>query len=171
MAGWSGLIGGLVPATPYSGARVVFVHWLSLGRTLDTPMVTGARSFAKDLPIVEATRTVAGGDVKGMAGLDHGPAEQEPDDPATSARNARIGMRLFLGYLLVYLSYVVLVAFRPDWMRLTPWRGVNLAVAYGLTLIIAAFLLSLVYGWMCRRPVAPLTDDSPATTTGGRHEV
>jgi uncharacterized membrane protein (DUF485 family) len=88
-----------------------------------------------------------------MAGLDHRPAEQEPDDPVTSARNARIGMRLFLGYLLVYLSYVVLIAFRPDWMRRMPWPGINLAIAYGLALIISAFLLSLVYGWMCRRPV------------------
>lgn len=90
-----------------------------------------------------------------MVGMDHGPSESEPDDPATSARNARWGMWLFVGYLAVYVGYVLLVTFRPDWMRKMPLAGINLAIAYGLFLIVSAFLLALLYAWLCRRPVNP----------------
>ena len=37
-------------------------------------------------------------------------------------------------------------------MMRTPFGGVNLAVLYGLALIVSAFLLALVYEWLCRAP-------------------
>ncbi len=89
-----------------------------------------------------------------MAGLDHHAAEKEPDDPRTSARNARIGLTLFTAYLAIYLGYVLLIAFRGEAMRWLPWQGINLAVLYGLALIVAAFVLAVVYSWLCRNPVA-----------------
>jgi uncharacterized membrane protein (DUF485 family) len=90
-----------------------------------------------------------------MAGLDHHSVdEQEPDDPQTARRNAHYGMMLFVIYLAVYSGFVLLNAFRPDLMERTPLAGVNLAVIYGLGLIIGAFVLSLIYGWLCRAPVA-----------------
>lgn len=65
-------------------------------------------------------------------------------------RSARIGMVLFGVYLLLYGGFVLINAFSPSTMELTPISGVNLAIIYGFVLIIAAFLLALLYGWICR---------------------
>ncbi len=95
-----------------------------------------------------------------MAELHHGqPAEHEPDDPATSNRNARYGLVLFAVYLVLYGGFVFINAFAPKHMDRIVWRGLNLAVLYGFALIAAALLISLVYGWLCRRPIGSSTDE------------
>ena len=89
-----------------------------------------------------------------MAGLDHGPAKGATfDSLATSTRNARVGMVLFILYLLVYGAFVAINAFWPDVMSDVQVGGVNLAVSYGLGLIMLAFILALIYAWICRSPV------------------
>ena len=65
------------------------------------------------------------------------------------SRNARIGLILFAVYLAMYGGFVFLSAFQPNVMDYT-MGGVNLAILYGFGLIIAAFLLALLYGWICR---------------------
>ncbi|MFV0443485.1 MAG: DUF485 domain-containing protein [Planctomycetaceae bacterium] len=64
-------------------------------------------------------------------------------------RNARIGLVLFAVYLLLYGGFVGLNAFSPETMESTPIAGVNLAVLYGFALIVVAFVLSLLYGFLC----------------------
>jgi uncharacterized membrane protein (DUF485 family) len=90
-----------------------------------------------------------------MAGLDHRAAPPTDDDhgPA-AARRARLGLILFAFYLVLYGGFVLLNAFAPAWMEQTPLFGVNLAVLYGLALIVSAFVLALVYDWLCRDPKA-----------------
>ncbi len=63
-------------------------------------------------------------------------------------RNARIGFVLFLVYLMLYGGFVFLNAFAAESMEATPLAGVNLAILYGFGLIVAAFVLALVYGWL-----------------------
>jgi uncharacterized membrane protein (DUF485 family) len=65
-------------------------------------------------------------------------------------RNARFGLRLFFVYLVLYVGFVLLAAFSPATMERTPFAGVNLAVWYGFGLIVAAIVLALLYGWLCR---------------------
>jgi uncharacterized membrane protein (DUF485 family) len=65
-------------------------------------------------------------------------------------RNARIGLWLCGLYVVLYGGFVLINAFAPDTMEKTPWLGVNIAIWYGFGLIIAAILLSLVYGFACR---------------------
>ncbi len=67
-------------------------------------------------------------------------------------RNARIGLVLFGVYLVLYGGFVLLNAFSPDTMELTPVAGINLAILYGFALIVAALILALVYGWLCTVP-------------------
>ncbi len=64
-------------------------------------------------------------------------------------RNARIGRVLFTIYLLLYGGFVLLNAFSPETMEITPVAGINLAILYGFGLIVAAFVLALLYGWLC----------------------
>lgn len=77
-------------------------------------------------------------------------------------RNARIGLWLFALYVLLYGGFVLLNAFVPDVMQRIPALGVNLAIWYGFGLILAAIVLALLYGVLCRssRPTTP-REESP----------
>jgi uncharacterized membrane protein (DUF485 family) len=68
--------------------------------------------------------------------------------------NARLGLRLFAAYCLFYAGFVLISAFRADWMDYEIIAGMNLAIVYGFALIIVAILLSFVYGCFCRLPLA-----------------
>ena len=67
-----------------------------------------------------------------------------------ASRNARIGLILFAVYLLFYGGFVGLNAFSPETMESTPVAGVNLAILYGFALIVVAFVLALLYGFLCK---------------------
>jgi uncharacterized membrane protein (DUF485 family) len=87
-----------------------------------------------------------------MVGLDHGADRPNKDDhPETTARNSKNGLILFAVYLVIYGAYVLVNAFAPALMERT-LAGVTLAIMSGFGLIIAAFVLALVYGWLCRLP-------------------
>ena len=81
----------------------------------------------------------------------HDHSHVEFEDAAEVARNARLGHWLFVAYLALYVGYMWMVSFRPDLMRMVPAGGLNTAIWYGFGLIIAAILLSFVYGWLCRK--------------------
>jgi uncharacterized membrane protein (DUF485 family) len=68
----------------------------------------------------------------------------------TPSQHSRIGLTLFAVYLLFYAGFVLLAAFAPAVMERRPVAGVNVAVWYGLALIVVAFALALVYGWVRR---------------------
>ena len=77
--------------------------------------------------------------------------DPHPDhDPALVGRNARNGLALFAVYVLLYLGFVLLNAFSPERMQKPFLAGVNLAIVYGMGLIIAALVLALVYMALCR---------------------
>lgn len=69
--------------------------------------------------------------------------------------NMRLGMTLFVIYLALYLGFVLINAFATERMEVTTLWGLNLALVYGFGLILAAFLLALIYGWFCRPDVDP----------------
>ena len=70
-------------------------------------------------------------------------------------RTTRIGFRLFALYLLFYAGFVFLNTFAPSTMEATPFAGINLAIWYGFGLIVAAFVLAMIYGFACRTPGEP----------------
>lgn len=72
--------------------------------------------------------------------------------------NRRLGLILFTVYLFLYGGFVLLNSFAPQAMEQTPLAGINLAISYGLGLIIAAFILAMIYGLGCRPE-----DDSDST--------
>jgi uncharacterized membrane protein (DUF485 family) len=53
-------------------------------------------------------------------------------------------------YLLLYLGFVLISAFAPEVMERIVAVGLNLAVVYGFALIAVAFVMSLIYGLLCR---------------------
>lgn len=65
-------------------------------------------------------------------------------------RNSRIGLVLFTIYLVLYGTFVGLNTFSPQSMETTPWAGINLAILFGFGLIVAALLLAVIYGLLCK---------------------
>ena len=74
-------------------------------------------------------------------------------------RNARTGLVFFGFYLILYCGFVLVNAFAPEMMETTPlsgsFTGINLAILSGIGLIVAALVLSLLYGFLCREPRQP----------------
>ena len=68
-------------------------------------------------------------------------------------RRARYGLILFIIYVLFYATFVYLSAFRLETMK-REIAGVTLAVLYGFGLIVAAFVLALLYMVLCRNHAA-----------------
>lgn len=86
-----------------------------------------------------------------MADLGHGAAAPpEKENVQASAQRSLLGLWLFAFYLLLYGGFVLLNAFAPADMDQTPFAGVNIAVLYGLGLILVAFVMALIYDWLCR---------------------
>lgn len=87
----------------------------------------------------------------------HGPnlgSENEPpENPFVQARNARLGLRLFTFYGLIYALYVIIGAFLPSLMK-ARLAGVNVAVVWGFLLIILAFVMAIIYGRLCDKPLS-----------------
>ena len=57
-----------------------------------------------------------------------------------------LGLFLFAIYLLLYVGFVFVTAFFPGVMQQMAIGDVNVAVVYGIGLIIAAFVLAVIYG-------------------------
>ncbi len=72
------------------------------------------------------------------------------DAQRTIDRNARYGIVLFIIYVIFYAGFVAICAFSFETMR-REIGGVNLAIIYGLGLIVLALLLAVVYMLLCRR--------------------
>lgn len=64
--------------------------------------------------------------------------------------NARIGMILFVIYLLFYGSFVWVSAFRNEWMAQVVWAGLNLAIVWGMALIGVAVIMAIIYILLAR---------------------
>ena len=79
------------------------------------------------------------------------PVTREVEDEQVVAHNTRMGVILFVVYVLFYGGFMALSAFSPEVMSRPILRGVNIAVVYGFALIVAALVLALVYMKTCRK--------------------
>ncbi len=87
-----------------------------------------------------------------MAGLDFkAPEEKEQECAMAVAYNRRLGVLMFAAYFALYGGFMALSAFWPEVMARPVLAGVNLAVVYGLILIVAAIVFALVYLKLCRK--------------------
>ncbi len=77
-------------------------------------------------------------------------AEKGHHDDRHVSPNARLGLSLFGVYLTLYLGFVAIAAFKYEWFNLAAPGGVNLAIAYGMGLILVALLLAAVYMMFCK---------------------
>jgi uncharacterized membrane protein (DUF485 family) len=74
-----------------------------------------------------------------------------PADDADIRRASRYGLVLFAVYLALYAGFMGITVFRPQLLETRPFGGANLAIWYGMVLIVAPLLLAAVYLALCRR--------------------
>ncbi len=65
------------------------------------------------------------------------------------------GMLLFAIFVGIYGAFVGVNALRPEWMEKEIFPGINLAVAWGMGIILATFVIAAVYTWMRRTKSKP----------------
>lgn len=81
----------------------------------------------------------------------HGPAQDSGPDPA-SRYKSRLGVVMCLIYTVIYAGFVLAnVIGEGQVMQVMVFMGLNLAVVYGMGLIIFALVLALIYNAMCAR--------------------
>jgi uncharacterized membrane protein (DUF485 family) len=76
--------------------------------------------------------------------------DQNAHDDRHVSPNARLGLSLFAVYFLLYLGFMGIAAFKYEWFASLVPGGVNLAVAYGMALIVAALVLAILYMFLCK---------------------
>ncbi len=78
-------------------------------------------------------------------------SDEKPNPEAATPRASRLGLALFFLYLALYGVFMVWSAFSPRSLGEPFLGGVNLAITYGMVLIISAFVLALIYTWFSRK--------------------
>ncbi|PHQ33629.1 hypothetical protein CEE69_20115 [Rhodopirellula bahusiensis] len=73
-------------------------------------------------------------------------ADVSTPTPAASDKASRLGLVLFVIYLLLYGGFVLLNAFQAETMDTIVFAGLNLAIVYGFALILVAIGMALIYG-------------------------
>lgn len=85
-----------------------------------------------------------------MHGHEPHSSSPEPDVVDQTSASPKVGLILFFIYAVVYAGFVLINTFAPEWMEITPWAGINVAILYGFGLILFATLLAALYGWLFR---------------------
>jgi len=87
----------------------------------------------------------------GKAAAAGGLAAAHDDHPEVSSGNARAGLVLFFIYLAFYAGFMGLATFAPQAMGRPALAGVNVAITYGMGLIVGAFVVAAIYMVICGR--------------------
>ncbi|MDF7826255.1 DUF485 domain-containing protein [Pontiellaceae bacterium B12227] len=80
----------------------------------------------------------------------HEPATKVEKDAASDWK-AKLGIKLFWLYCVIYMGFVGTAVFATESMKLPVLAGVNLAIIYGMALIIFAIILGLIYNYLCTK--------------------
>lgn len=70
---------------------------------------------------------------------------------SVTKKKASLGVRLFFVYSICYAGFIILGVFHYQLLATTMFAGLNLAVVYGMGLIIFAFVLGIIYNYYCTR--------------------
>ncbi|MFA5848571.1 MAG: hypothetical protein A2X18_04895 [Bacteroidetes bacterium GWF2_40_14] len=80
----------------------------------------------------------------------HKPATNTGTDKA-AAKKAKLGVKMFFVYTLVYSGFVLIGLTKPEIMGLELIGGQNIAIIYGFGLIVLAIIMGFVYNYFCTR--------------------
>ncbi len=64
---------------------------------------------------------------------------------------AKLGVRLFIVYTLIYAGFVFIGLTNPELMGLELIGDQNIAIIYGFGLIVLAIIMGFIYNYLCTR--------------------
>ena len=82
--------------------------------------------------------------------MGHGQAVKLGVDHA-SGKKAKLGVWLFIVYSAIYAGFVAIGVVNYELMGKIVLGNQNLAIVYGIGLIVFAIVLGLVYNWRCTK--------------------
>jgi uncharacterized membrane protein (DUF485 family) len=82
--------------------------------------------------------------------MHHGPAVEMGVDNA-SKKKAKLGVRFFFLYLFFYAGFVAIGVLNYELLSKEVIAGLNLALFYGIGLILFAVILGILYNNFCSR--------------------
>jgi len=98
--------------------------------------------------------------------MDHGPAVEYHECDELLKYKQKTGLRLFFAYSIIYAVFVLLNTAFPSMMESVIFFGLNLAIVYGVGLIIIAILLGLIYNRQCTKMEKRLDTDGDEIEEG-----
>lgn len=66
-------------------------------------------------------------------------------------QKSKLGVRLFFIYLICYAGFVALGVFNYELLSTTVFSGLNLAIVYGIGLIVFAVIMGVIYNYYCTK--------------------
>ncbi len=81
--------------------------------------------------------------------MEHGPATEWGEDKASGYKQC-LGLWMFAVYSIVYAAFVIINSIYPKLMGKSI-GGLNLAVIYGIGLIVVALILAVIYNALSTR--------------------
>jgi len=92
----------------------------------------------------------------------HEPAAKTGVDNASDYKSS-LGLKMFAVYGLLYAVYVAITIFKPELMGEIVFMGLNLAITYGIGLIVFAVVFGLLYNYLCTKKENELNIDDKET--------
>lgn len=83
----------------------------------------------------------------------HEPTHSSQPDVAVEFKS-KLGIKMFFVYSVFYAGFVAINFVKPLWMELETIFGLNLASLYGISLIVVALIMALVYNHRCTKQEA-----------------
>ncbi len=83
--------------------------------------------------------------------MDHEPSVEYHECEELLAYKQKAGLRLFFIYSGIYGVFVLLNTLFPSMMESVIFLGLNLAIVYGIGLILIAIILGLLYNHQCTK--------------------
>ena len=81
--------------------------------------------------------------------MEHGPATEWKDDKSIPYK-IKLGLWMFIAYCVIYGGFIIINVVKPDLMG-ADIGSLNLAIVYGISLIIIAIIMALVYNFLATR--------------------
>ncbi len=81
--------------------------------------------------------------------MEHGPNTEWKED-GSSDYKAKLGVIMFILYVVVYVGFILINSLNPHLMKLNVGK-INLAIFYGIGLIVYALVLAGIYNYLCTK--------------------
>lgn len=92
----------------------------------------------------------------------HGKSTKNIIDNASKIK-AKLGMWMFILYTSVYAGFILITVINPSLMS-KDVGNLNLAIVYGLGLIVLALILALIYNFLCTKYEKKLNSNEELVT-------